>query len=79
MIAVDIFRNNVRLHQLVEMDLRGLVAGCHVAQERVSTVVDAIGEEQFVESLRAIRDLSEAEMRARIAQVADGVYRATEK
>lgn len=73
----DIFRNNVRLDQLVEMDLRGLVAGCHVAQERVESVVSAVGEERFVESLRALRDLSEAEMRARIAQLEDGTYRVT--
>jgi N-methylhydantoinase B len=73
----DIFRNNVRLHQLVEMDLRGLVAGCHVAQERVSAVVESVGEEQFVASLRALRDLTEAEMRQRISEIEDGVYRAT--
>ena len=73
----DIFRNNVRLDQLVEMDLRGLVAGCHVAQERVESVVSAVGDERFVESLRALRDLSEAEMRARIGQLEDGTYRVT--
>ncbi|HMG40536.1 MAG TPA: hydantoinase B/oxoprolinase family protein [Acidimicrobiales bacterium] len=73
----DIFRNNVRLAQLVEMDLRGLVAGCHVAQERVEAVVASVGEERFVASLQALRDLSEAEMRARIAQLEDGVYRTT--
>ena len=28
----DIFRNNIRMSQLVEMDLRGLVAGCHFAE-----------------------------------------------
>jgi N-methylhydantoinase B len=73
----DIFRNNVRLNQLVEMDLRGLVAGCHVAQERVEAVVESVGEDRFVESLRAIRDLTEAEMRQRISAIEDGVYRAT--
>ena len=73
----DIFRNNVRLDQLVEMDLRGLVAGCHVAQERVESVVSAVGEERFVASLQALRELSEAEMRARISQLEDGTYRVT--
>ena len=28
----DVLRNNVRMSQLVEMDLRGLVAGCHLRQ-----------------------------------------------
>ena len=73
----DMFRNNVRMSQLVEMDLRGLVAGCHFASERVEVVVRTAGEEPFVESLRAIRDLTEAEMRRRITAIEDGVYRAT--
>jgi N-methylhydantoinase B len=73
----DLFRNNVRMSALVEMDLRGLVAGCYFASERIATVVRAAGEEAFVESLRAIRDLTEAEMRRRVAAIEDGVYRAT--
>jgi N-methylhydantoinase B len=73
----DLFRNNVRMADIVEMDLRGLVAGCHFAQDRFGAVIDAVGEATFVESLRAIRDLSEAEMRRRVGQIEDGVYRAT--
>jgi N-methylhydantoinase B len=71
----DLLRNNVRMSQLVEMDLRGLVAGCHFAQERFTAVVHSVGKERFVESLRAIRDLTEAEMRRRIAALEDGTYR----
>ncbi|HZQ59562.1 MAG TPA: hydantoinase B/oxoprolinase family protein [Acidimicrobiales bacterium] len=73
----DMFRNNVRMSELVEMDLRGLVAGCHFASERIASVVRSAGEEAFVASLRAIRDLTEAEMRRRVAAIEDGVYRAT--
>ncbi len=73
----DLFRNNIRMAQLVEMDLRGLVAGCHLANERVEAVVRSIGPDDFVENLRAIRDLTEAEMRRRIESLEDGVYRAT--
>ncbi|HVM65773.1 MAG TPA: hydantoinase B/oxoprolinase family protein [Acidimicrobiales bacterium] len=73
----DLFRNNVRMSALVEMDLRGLVAGCHFASERISSVVRAVGEDAFVESLRAIRDLTEAEMRRRVWAIEDGTYRAT--
>ncbi len=73
----DMFRNNVRMSELVEMDLRGLVAGCHFASERISAVVRTAGEEAFVESMRAIRDLTEAEMRRRVGAIEDGVYRAT--
>jgi N-methylhydantoinase B len=73
----DMFRNNIRMAQLVEMDLRGLVAGCHLANERVEAVVRSVGPDAFVENLRAIRDLTEAEMRRRIESLEDGVYRAT--
>jgi N-methylhydantoinase B len=73
----DLFRNNVRMSALVEMDLRGLVAGCHFASERISGVVRTVGEDAFVESLRAIRDLTEAEMRRRVRAIEDGTYRAT--
>ena len=73
----DIIRTNVRMSQLVEMDLRGLVAGCHLANERVEAVVREVGPDRFVEHLKAIRDLTESEMRRRIGCLEDGVYRAT--
>jgi N-methylhydantoinase B len=71
-----IFRTNVRLPDLIEMDLRSLVAGCHVAAEKVAAVVGALGIDAFVASLGAIRDLTEAEWRRRIGLLEDGVYRA---
>ena len=73
----DLIRNNIRMAQLVEMDLRGLVAGCHFATERFEAIVRAVGEDRFVASLRAIRDLTETEMRRRIGLLEDGVYRVT--
>ncbi len=73
----DIFRNNVRVSALVEMDMRSLVAGCHVATQKLMGVVESMGRDVFVESIKAIRDLSEAEMRRRIELLADGTYRAT--
>ena len=71
----DLLRNNVRMSQLVEMDLRGLVAGCHFARGAVRGGRRVGGRDRFVESLRAIRDLTEAEMRRRISTLEDGVYR----
>ena len=73
----DIFRTNLRMAQLVEMDLRGLVAGAHFATEHLSGLVDVVGAETFAASLRAIRDLTETEMRRRVAAIADGTYRWT--
>ncbi|MBM3661215.1 MAG: hydantoinase B/oxoprolinase family protein, partial [Actinobacteria bacterium] len=73
----DIFRTNLRMAQLVEMDLRGLVAGAHFATEHLGALVDAAGAATFAASLRAIRDLTETEMRRRVAGIADGTYRWT--
>jgi N-methylhydantoinase B len=73
----DIFRNNVRVSALVEMDMRSLVAGCHVAQEKLVGVVESMGADVFVESIRTIRALSEKEMRRRIELLSDGTYRAS--
>ena len=73
----DIFRTNVRMARLVEMDLRGLVAGAHFATERLAALVDSVGVGDFEVGLRVIRDLTEAEMRRRISEIADGTYRWT--
>jgi N-methylhydantoinase B len=61
--------------QLVEMDLRGLVAGAHFMADRLVEVVEHTGLDKFIASLAAIRDLSEAELRRRISLIADGSYR----
>jgi len=73
----DLLRTNVRMADHVEMDLRGLVAGAHHASNSIAEVIALSDVDTFVESLAAIRDLSEAEMRRRIGMIADGVYRAT--
>jgi N-methylhydantoinase B len=73
----DIVRNNIRMAPLVEMDLRGLVAGCYFAEQRIASVVAEVGHDRFVESLAAIRRLTEDQVRARVAALEDGVYRTT--
>jgi N-methylhydantoinase B len=70
-----IFRNNVRLSTLVEMDLRALVAGCHVAEEKLTEVVEGMGVAGFRAALGALCDSGERELRRRIEAIADGRYR----
>ena len=53
------------------------MAGAHHASERIAQVVEQTGLDAFLASLAAIRDLSEIQMRSRIAAIADGTYRAT--
>jgi N-methylhydantoinase A/oxoprolinase/acetone carboxylase beta subunit/N-methylhydantoinase B/oxoprolinase/acetone carboxylase alpha subunit len=73
----DIFRTNVRLDVLVEMDLRGLVAGGNVAHQKVVDLVRKHGAQWLTDGMRALQRLSEIELRKRIALLADGSYRAT--
>jgi N-methylhydantoinase B len=70
-----IFRNNVRLSALVEMDLRALVAGCHVAEDKLIDVVEQMGVDGFRAAVRALCDSGERELRRRIEALADGEYR----
>jgi N-methylhydantoinase B len=73
----DIFLNNVRMAPIVEMDLRSLVAGGHVVQEKLSALVEQIGHDEFIDGVAAIRTLSENEMRRRIGTLQPGRYKAT--
>jgi len=69
-----IILNNVRLPSLVEMDMRGLVAGCHVAAAKLTELVASMGREAFVETADAMCDNAEEVLRARIAAIEPGRY-----
>jgi N-methylhydantoinase B len=71
----DLLRTNVRMSQVVEMDLRALVAGGHVAQEKVAELASDVGTAFFLDGLTALQDLSERELRRRIDAMPDGAYR----
>jgi N-methylhydantoinase B len=66
--------NNVRLASLVEMDIRGLVAGCHVSAQKLAAVVEAMGVDEFLATAYAMCDNSERVLRERISRLADGLY-----
>ena len=70
------FLNNVRISDLVEMDLRALVAGCHVSSEKLAGLARSLGEDG-----RRFRAMSDAFYRQtreavdqRVAALQDGVY-----
>jgi len=52
----DLILTNVRLPRLVEMDLRGLVAGCHVSAAKLAAVVETVGVREFAHTLAAMCD-----------------------
>ncbi|HXK23674.1 MAG TPA: hydantoinase B/oxoprolinase family protein [Myxococcota bacterium] len=72
----SILRNNVRLAQLVEMDLRALLAGCHVVHEELRDVVAEFGVDRFEAAVNELADRTEKELRRRIGQLECGTYRA---
>jgi N-methylhydantoinase B len=71
----DIVRTNVRLPSFIEMDLRALVAGSHVAEEKLAEVATFCGLAFFLDGIDALQLLSERELRRRIRAIADGAYR----
>jgi N-methylhydantoinase B len=73
----ELFRCNVRLAELVELDLRSLVAAAHVAATDVSELALSVGTETFAQQLGTIRDLTEEAFRARLRTIEDGRYQAT--
>jgi N-methylhydantoinase B len=66
--------NNVRLPSLVEMDMRGLVAGCHVAADKLLDVIAEMGRDTVVATADAMCDNAERVLRERIARIEPGVY-----
>jgi N-methylhydantoinase B len=71
----QVLRTNVRIPDIVEMDVRSLVAGCEVARNKLIDIARAAGPKRFVDGVNQLRRLAEREMRRRISQLADGTYR----
>ena len=71
-----IMRNNVRMPVMNEMDLRGLIAGCSVANEKLIALIGARGGlDAFSSGLRVLRESTQREMRRRIGTLPAGTYR----
>lgn len=73
----DLFRTNVRFAELVEMDLRGLIAGSFVAMRKLRETVEAMGVEVFRDRVAALIELTAAEMVNRIRKLEPGDYVST--
>src|SRR3954447_12572901 len=69
-----ILRNNVRLSDLVEIDLRSLVSGCYVTQQGVVRLAEEYGRKTLAEASAELIRLTEREMRRRISQLEPGTY-----
>jgi len=69
--------NNVRLPGLVEMDMRGLVAGCAVTGSKLVDIATTMGVDRYAATAQALCDHTERELRRRIAAIEPGRYSAT--
>ena len=67
---------NVRLPYQQKGDLLAQLAALKVATDRVPGLATAYGTDTFEAIVRAILDITEARVRAEIARLPDGVYRA---
>lgn len=72
-----IFRNNVRMADIVEMDMRSLISGANVVKDQLTALLKEYGSGVFVESTEALSRLTEGEVRRRIGELEPGVYKAT--
>ncbi|WP_328810505.1 hydantoinase B/oxoprolinase family protein [Rhodococcus sp. NBC_00294] len=73
----NILLNNVRMPDLVEMDIRGLMAGVDVATAKVQQLAERIGATALQDGFDELNRRTESAVRAEIAQIEDGVYRST--
>ncbi|MBC2864990.1 hydantoinase B/oxoprolinase family protein [Streptomyces mexicanus] len=73
----NLVTTNVRMAALVEMDMRSLVAAAHVAEAKTREIVRSVGVPGWKASIRALRELSERELRRRIGSLPSGEYFAT--
>jgi N-methylhydantoinase B len=74
----DIFRNNVRIPEVIEMDMRSIVIGTYVVEQKVIELISAMGVSAFMAGIAAIDDRARRELRERVSSLADGCYRSVE-
>lgn len=73
---VDLIRMNVRLPDLAMGDLRAQVTAVTSGERRFLELVERYGADAVASSIVAIMDHSDAEARANMAKIPDGVYEA---
>jgi N-methylhydantoinase B len=71
----DILKTNVRVADLVEMDLRGLIASVHVASAAISTLVEDVGAATFAEAIVELCEGTAREVQRRLSRLEPGNYR----
>lgn len=76
----DIWRillNNVRMSDIVEMDIRALWAGVDAGAAKLQELAEELGAANLQAAFDELNRRTEAALRSELAQLADGVYRST--
>lgn len=71
-----IITSNIRVADQRIGDIRAQAAALRVGQERLFAILDRYGDDTVVDAIAELRGRAAAQMRASIAAIADGVYRA---
>ncbi|GGZ17164.1 hydantoinase B/oxoprolinase family protein [Novosphingobium colocasiae] len=69
-----ILRNNIRLPDLVEIDIRSLISGCYVTQQGIIKLAEEYGADTLAEASADLIRLTEVEMRRRVELLEEGEY-----
>lgn len=73
----EVLRTNLRSFDVIEMDLRSLVVGSHVAAEKLRALISEIGISSFVAWSEMLDVTTGSEFRRRLAAVEPGTYTTT--
>lgn len=73
-----IIETNIRVPQVVLGDIRCFIAACNRCDDRISALVEQYGLDTYRRYIEVSKDLAEQAVRARIAELPDGVYSAVE-
>jgi N-methylhydantoinase B len=70
----ELYVRNSRLPQLVNLDLRSQITGCHVARERILQLVERYGASTVKATMRRIQSDSDAAFARRLESIPDGSW-----
>ncbi|HUD92948.1 hydantoinase B/oxoprolinase family protein [Sphingobium sp.] len=70
-----ILRNNIRLTDLVEIDMRSLISGAYVTQQNLVNLIKDYGYETFTAVASELINLTEKEVVKRIGELEPGEYK----
>jgi N-methylhydantoinase B len=70
-----LYLRHSRLQNLAALDLKAMIAACHVAKERVYELIKRYGIETFKAAQAAIIDTVEKQFRTRVRELPDGTFR----